>query len=64
MKKKLRIIFTRFSTDQSGATAIEYALIAGLVTIAIIASLNLFSGATTNLFNLVSNTLQNSQAGN
>jgi len=32
-------LFARFAADQSGATAIEYGLIAGLIAVVIIASL-------------------------
>ncbi len=38
MKKYLRS-FTTFADDQSGATSIEYALIAGIISIAIVLSL-------------------------
>ncbi|MBT8004778.1 MAG: Flp family type IVb pilin [Rhodospirillales bacterium] len=44
--------------DRQGATAIEYALIASLISIAIIGSLTFFSGGVSDMFNNVSNTLQ------
>lgn len=39
----------------SGATAIEYALIASLIMVAIIAGVTVTSGRVTNLFNIVGN---------
>ncbi len=45
-------LFSRFLKDESGATAIEYGLIAALISVAIIA------GATT-LGNTLSTTFQN-----
>ncbi len=43
--------------DESGATAIEYALIASLVVITIIAALNLLSTDLSNVFNTIANTV-------
>ena len=48
----------RAGHDRSGATAIEYALIASLISIAIIGSLTFFSSGVSDMFNNVSNTLQ------
>ncbi|TCU26806.1 pilus assembly protein Flp/PilA [Rhizobium azibense] len=45
-------LFSRFLKDESGATAIEYGLIAALISVALIA------GATT-LGNSLNNTFQN-----
>jgi pilus assembly protein Flp/PilA len=39
----MNTLFNRFIKDESGATAIEYGLIAALLAVAIIASLNLVS---------------------
>lgn len=41
--------------DKSGATAIEYGLIAGLICVALIAGLGAFTSSLTAIFNLVSN---------
>lgn len=41
---------SRFAKDESGATAIEYGLIAALVGVAIIGSLNTLSGALNTTF--------------
>ena len=44
-----------FVADESGATAIEYGLIAALIAVAIIAALNSLSGNLKNTFNYVGN---------
>jgi pilus assembly protein Flp/PilA len=46
----LRTVIDRFLRDQSGATAIEYGLIAALIAVAIISSLTVFGGNLTNLY--------------
>jgi pilus assembly protein Flp/PilA len=51
--------FKRFIADESGATAIEYGLIAALIAVAIIAALNTLSGNLQNTFNYVGNQLAN-----
>lgn len=50
-------IFARFLKDESGATAIEYGLIAALVGVAIIASLNALSGGLNGILTFVGTTL-------
>ena len=45
--------FKRFLADESGATAIEYGLIAALIAVAIIAALNALSGNLQTVFNHV-----------
>ncbi len=50
----LRTLFT-LRRDQKGVTAVEYGLIAGLVFIAIVASVTLFGHNLGNLFNKVAN---------
>ncbi len=45
--------------DQSGVTAIEYGLIAGLIAVAIIAVITTVGTDLTNIFNDVSGGLQN-----
>lgn len=47
----------QFSENKSGATAIEYALIASLVAVAIIASLTAMSGKLQATFNEVAGNL-------
>ena len=46
-----------FAAGESGATAIEYSLIAALVSFAIIAALQLVSGAMTGLYTLIAGAL-------
>lgn len=47
-----------FLNDESGATAIEYGLIAGLVAVGIIAALTLMGGELTTLFTKVTTALE------
>jgi len=48
---------TRFFKDDSGATAIEYGLIAALVSVAAIAALTAMGGSLNSMFTAVSNAL-------
>lgn len=52
----------RFINDESGATAIEYGLIAGLVAVAIIAALTALGGSLNNLFSDISDTVSASSS--
>jgi pilus assembly protein Flp/PilA len=47
----MKTIFSRFLNDESGATAIEYGLIAAIVAIGIITSLGTLKTALTTDFN-------------
>ncbi|NQU61955.1 MAG: Flp family type IVb pilin [Rhodospirillales bacterium] len=47
--------FERLKREETGASAIEYGLIAALVFLVIVAAVNLLSGKTSNMFNNVSN---------
>jgi len=47
-------------TDETGATAIEYALIATLVAVVMITSLNLLGTDLSNMFNTVANNVSDS----
>jgi pilus assembly protein Flp/PilA len=51
-------IFRRFLNDQSGATAIEYGLIAALVSVAAIAAMTTLGTKLTSTFEAVSNQLK------
>ncbi len=51
--------FKAFIADESGATAIEYGLIAALVSVAAIGALGLMGNALAQLFGAVANELQN-----
>jgi pilus assembly protein Flp/PilA len=49
--------FKTFFKDESGATAIEYGLIAGLVSVAAIAALQALGGSLVDIFGVVSSRL-------
>ena len=55
-------LFARFGKDESGATAIEYALIAAIVGIGIIAALGSMKQELNNTFSKVSTTLSTANA--
>jgi pilus assembly protein Flp/PilA len=50
--------FTRFMNDDSGATAIEYGLIAALISVAIIGAVTSVGGKLTSTFTSVSSSLK------
>jgi pilus assembly protein Flp/PilA len=50
-------VFKRFLHDESGATAIEYGLIAAGISVAIIATVNTLGGQLKNTFSSVSTQL-------
>lgn len=49
--------FASFMKDESGATAIEYALLAGLIGVAIIGAVTTLGGSIRTLFTSLSGTL-------
>jgi pilus assembly protein Flp/PilA len=49
----MKKIFARFIEDKSGATAIEYGLIAALVSVVIITAVTLMGGNLTATFNSI-----------
>jgi len=51
-------LVTRFAKDESGATAIEYGLIAALVSVVIIGALTLLGTNLSTKFNTVASTLK------
>jgi pilus assembly protein Flp/PilA len=51
-------IFARFAQDESGATAIEYGLIAALISVAIIGAVTLLGGQLGDTFNGITNALK------
>jgi pilus assembly protein Flp/PilA len=51
-------MFQRFVRDQSGATAIEYGLIAAGISVAIIAVVNTLGGKLTNTFSNVTSAMK------
>ncbi|XYK82531.1 MAG: Flp family type IVb pilin [Labrenzia sp.] len=54
----MKSIISRFAKDESGATAIEYGLIAGLLSVAIIAILVSMGGSLTAIFNSIDTALK------
>lgn len=53
----------KFLEDESGATAIEYGLIAALVSVAAITALSSMGAELANMFNKVSSELANATGG-
>jgi pilus assembly protein Flp/PilA len=53
----MRSLFSRLVRDERGATAIEYGLIAALVSVAAIAALTALGGSLQQIFQFVANTL-------
>ncbi|MCA0424267.1 MAG: Flp family type IVb pilin [Proteobacteria bacterium] len=49
----MKTLFNRFVADESGATAIEYGLIAALVSVAILGALSTMGTKLTNTFGQV-----------
>lgn len=54
---------SRFAKDESGATAIEYGLIAALVAVALITILGTMSGSLNDTFSKVSTELDEANGG-
>jgi len=52
-------LFAKFLKDESGATAIEYGLIAALIALAIVTGAGLLGGALDNQFSGIANQLTN-----
>ena len=57
--KKLPTALTNFLRDEEGASMAEYALLLGVITVALITVITLFRNAIANLFNKTTNTLVN-----
>ncbi len=53
----------QFVTDENGATAIEYGLIAALVSVAAIGALTALGGSLQNLFQTVSSAVSTASSG-
>ncbi len=58
--QKARFLALAFSLNRRGATAIEYALIASLISIVIITAVGLIGGSIQNMFNSVADALNGS----
>lgn len=50
-------LFARFAQDESGATAIEYGLIAALISVAIIGAVTLLGGSLKETFETITGKL-------
>ncbi len=59
----MRNAIARFLRDQSGTTAIEYGLIAGLVVVVLLTALTAFGGTSTGIFNTAMDTLRQAMGG-
>jgi pilus assembly protein Flp/PilA len=55
--RTMKSLFKRFLKDESGATAIEYGLIAALIALAIITMVTLAGSNLSNLFNRIATAL-------
>ena len=55
--------FSRFIADESGATAIEYGLIAALISVGIIAAATTLGDGLSTLFSNIGNRLEDEAAG-
>lgn len=55
--RKINRILSAFRSDESGATSIEYGMIASLIIIAIIAAVQTFSDTTSAMYTNVSDNL-------
>jgi pilus assembly protein Flp/PilA len=53
----MKTLFVRFLKDQSGVTAIEYGLIAGLISVVILASVTSIGTSIKGLFSTISTAL-------
>lgn len=51
-------IFARFAQDESGATAIEYGLIAALISVVIIGAVSTLGGSLKTVFETINTKLQ------
>lgn len=56
--------FARFIKDESGATAIEYGLIAALISVALIAGASTLGGALNNTFDKLGDKMNDCADGN
>jgi pilus assembly protein Flp/PilA len=54
--------FRTFAADESGATAIEYGLIAALIAVGLIAALTALGGSLQTIFNAISTALNSASS--
>jgi pilus assembly protein Flp/PilA len=58
----MKKIFARFAKDESGATAIEYGLIAALMAVVVIAAITILSPALQGTFTGIATTLNDPES--
>lgn len=58
----MKNLFARFAKDESGATAIEYGLIAALIAVGIIVAATALGGSLSGLFERISTILDGAAA--
>ena len=56
-------LFNRIMKDEAGATAIEYGLMAALISVAAITAMGSLGNSLSNTFNFVSGQMTNAQSG-
>ena len=56
-RKRLSLVVRDFLQNEDGATAIEYSLIAGLIFLAIVASVRAYTSTTSDMYNEISSTI-------
>lgn len=54
-------LFTKFLKDESGATAIEYGLIAALIALAIVSGATMMGNALDNMFTKIGGALETAE---
>ncbi|KUR78422.1 Flp family type IVb pilin [Novosphingobium sp. Fuku2-ISO-50] len=59
----ITMFLAKIGRDESGATAIEYGLMAALISVAAITAMGALGNSLTNTFNYVSGQVQNAQSG-
>lgn len=57
----MKALINRFKNDESGATAIEYGLIAALIAVAIIAAVRAVGGSLSTTFDSVNDELSDAE---
>lgn len=57
MNKRMKNLFARFAKDESGATAIEYGLIAGLIGVVVIGAVTTLGTSINNKFSTIGSAL-------
>ena len=55
----MKTLINRFANDESGATAIEYGLIAALIAVAVIGGVSALGGSANTTFTTISTELDN-----